>query len=63
MNKHRVNAYLAALVITVAGALAAWVIVRMAYRTQPTIVKTNSEASYSALQNSILKSKVLGGSN
>ncbi len=62
MNKHQVNAYFATLIVAVAGSLATWVIVRVAYNTQPFIVKSgpNSEASYGTLQQSILHSSPAG---
>lgn len=53
--KNRVNTYLAALFITIAGAGAALLIVHIATKKTP-IIKTDSEASYSALRDSILNS-------
>ncbi len=58
MNKHQVNAYFAVFLITAAGALAAWTIVRVAYRNQPSVVSAggaNTEASFARLQQSILQ--------
>jgi hypothetical protein len=51
--KNRINTYLAALIITVAGALAVWIIVHLATSKTP-IIKNDSEAKYSALKESIL---------
>ena len=53
--KDRVNTYLAALLITIAGASAALFIVHIATKKTP-IIKAGSEESYSALKDSILKS-------
>lgn len=52
--KDRVNTYFAILLITIAGAAAAWVIIRIA-TLRTTTVTPDSEASYSQLKESILK--------
>ena len=53
-----VNSYVAVLFVTAFGALAAWTIVRVAYRAQPTVVSASgasTEASFARLQQSILQ--------
>ena len=64
MNKYRVNAYLAVIIITIAGSLAAWVIVKVAYKNQYTIMQAspNTEASYAKLKDSILRGNSYGAS-
>ena len=52
--KNRVNTYFAILLITIAGAAAAWVIIRLAIE-RTTVVVPDSEASYAPLEESILK--------
>lgn len=52
--KDTINSYFATLIITLAGVGAMWIIVHLATAKTP-IVKTDSEASYSALKESILK--------
>ena len=60
MNKHKVNTYLATLIITIAGAAAAMVIVKVSNRNTNDVVRVSSEASYSKLQDAILKSNPNG---
>lgn len=60
MNKHKVNAYLATLIITIAGAGAAALIVKVANQNQYSIVNSSSEAGYSSLKQSILNSNASG---
>lgn len=52
--KDRVNTYFAILLITIAGAAATWVIIRIA-TLRTTTVTPDSEASYAPLRESILK--------
>ena len=52
--KDRVNTYFAILLIAIAGAAAAWVIIRIAIE-RTVVVAPDSEASYSPLKESILK--------
>lgn len=55
--RYRINAYYAILMITVAGALAAYTIVHVATNNVILNTKHNSEAQYTALQQSILKNE------
>ncbi len=59
--KKRANTYLAVLIITIFGAGAALIIIKVANKNQYQVVQGSNEANYVQLQNSILKSKVLGG--
>ncbi len=59
--KKRANAYLATLIITIFGAGAALIIIKVANKNQYQVVQGSNEANYAQLQNSILKSRVLGG--
>ena len=52
--KDKVNTYFAVLIIVIAGANAAWVIVRVATTDILTTAVIGSEASYAPLQKSIL---------
>lgn len=52
--KDRINTYFAVLLITLAGAGAAWFIVRIADRKAP-VIRPDTEASYAPLKESILK--------
>ncbi len=52
--KDKVNTYFAILLIAIAGAAAAWVIIRLAIE-RTTIIAPDSEASYAPLKESILK--------
>ena len=52
--KDRVNTYFAILLIAIAGAAAAWVIIRLAVE-RTTVVVPDSEASYAPLKESILR--------
>jgi len=55
--KERINMYIAALIITLAGAGAATLIIHIAYsNTLPTVLG-GSEANYASLQQSILEKK------
>ncbi len=63
MKTYRINTYLAVLLVTVAGALAAWVIVRVAYRSQYSVVNASTEAAYTPLQNALLKDGTGGTQN
>ena len=53
--KDTLNTYIAILLITLAGAGAAWLIVHVAYQNSFTRTVVGNEASYSSLQESILK--------
>ncbi|MDE2173425.1 MAG: hypothetical protein KGJ31_02395 [Patescibacteria group bacterium] len=52
--KDKINSYFAVLLITIAGAGATMIIVRVA-NTDTSTFATGSEAQYASLQNSILK--------
>jgi len=52
--KDKVNTYFAVLLITVAGAAAAWLIVHFTYTETLTAIFNGSEANYASLQQSIL---------
>lgn len=52
--KDKINAYFAVLLITIAGAGAAWLIVRLATTDTLTTKIGGSEAKYAPLQKSIL---------
>lgn len=51
---HKINSYFAVLLITIAGAGATWLIVRVAYANTFEVTMGGSEAGYSLLQQSIL---------
>lgn len=50
-----VNFYFAALIITVAGAGAAWLILHVVYKNNFEATLSGSQAQYAALEKSILK--------
>jgi len=52
--KDTVNAYAAALLITIAGAAATWLIVHVAFDNAFATTTMGSEGSYTDLENSIL---------
>lgn len=52
--KDTINTYFAVLIVVIAGAGAAWFIIRLATSDAP-LIKKDSQASYSALKESILK--------
>ncbi|MBI2025667.1 hypothetical protein HYT04_02695 [Candidatus Kaiserbacteria bacterium] len=52
--KDRINTYFSILLITLAGAVAAWLIVHIS-DGNVTVIDAGSEASYSALKESILE--------
>ncbi|MFA5998251.1 MAG: hypothetical protein WC814_02595 [Candidatus Paceibacterota bacterium] len=53
--KNTINSYFAVLIITIAGASAAWLIVHMANSVSLITTFSGSEATYAQLQQSILK--------
>ncbi len=53
--KNRINTYFAVLLITIAGASAAWLIVHISIAKTPVVDTGYNEASYSELKESILK--------
>ena len=54
--KNKINAYFATLIITICGGIAALTIVRVALAgAPPAIIVAGNEASYHALQKSILR--------
>ncbi|MGD0328364.1 MAG: hypothetical protein ABSB00_01470 [Minisyncoccia bacterium] len=48
--KDKINSYLAILLITIEGAVAAFLIIRVAYSNNFVITMNSSEANYSSLQ-------------
>ena len=55
MKAYRVNVYLASLIVTIAGAAAAFVIIRVVY-SDVSALMGGSEARYADLEHSILTS-------
>ena len=53
--KDKINSYFAVLIITIFGAGAALIIMRVATQNTIIIIHSNSEASYAKLQQSILQ--------